>query len=102
MRLSLAWNVPQMWQALVKEQQRPQASLNEKPLEWLLWRHELSSYFRSLTATDAAVLDAARAGWPFGELCALLCEELGETQAPAHAATLLREWVGAGLVTAAA
>ena len=101
-RLSLAWNVPQLWQALTTEQPRPPASLHDTPVEWLLWRHELRSYFRSLSATDAAVLDAARAGWPFGELCARLCAELGEAQAPAHAATLLREWVGAGLISATA
>jgi hypothetical protein len=55
-----------------------------------------------LTHTEAAVLDAARNGWPFGELCELLCGELGEAQAPAHAAALLRDWVGSGLISSAA
>ena len=44
------------------------------------------------------MLDAARSGWPFGELCALLCEQVGEAQAPLQAATLLRGWVAAGLI----
>jgi len=48
------------------------------------------------------VLDAARSGWPFGELCALLCDELGESEAPAQAAALLRGWVDAGLIVSAA
>ena len=39
------------------------------------------------------MLDAARSGWPFGELCELLCEELGRRAAAAQAATLLRGWV---------
>ena len=51
------------------------------------WRQELTTYFRSLPQTEAAALDAARSGWPFGELCALLCEELGEAQAPLQAAS---------------
>jgi hypothetical protein len=55
-----------------------------------------------LTDTESAVLDAARNGWPFGELCELLCDELGEAQAPAHAAALLRDWVGSGLISGAA
>jgi putative DNA-binding protein len=101
-RLALSWNVPQIWQALTDEAERPQASLNEAPLEWLLWRQGLSTYFRSLSATEAAALDAARRGWPFGELCELLCEELGEAQAPAHAATLLRTWLASGLICEAA
>ena len=82
--------------------ERPQASLNPAPLQWLLWRHELTTYFRSLTDTESAVLDAARDGWPFGELCELLCAELGEAEAPAHAAALLRDWVGSGLISGAA
>ena len=101
-RLALSWNVPQIWQALSEDGERPQASLNAAPLQWLLWRHELTTYFRSLTHTEAAVLDAARNGWPFGELCELLCGELGEAQAPAHAAALLRDWVGSGLISSAA
>jgi hypothetical protein len=101
-RLALSWNVPQIWQALTEERERPQASLNTAPLPWLLWRHELTTYFRSLTHTESAVLDAARNGWPFGELCGLLCDELGEAQAPAHAAALLRDWVGSGLISGAA
>ena len=58
------------------------AALRRRPLQWLLWRHELTTYFRSLAGTEAAALDAARSGWPFGELCELLCEEVGDAQAP--------------------
>jgi hypothetical protein len=71
-------------------------------VHWLLWRQELTTYFRSLSVTEAKALDAARDGWPFGELCALLCDELGETQAPLQAATLLRGWIDAGLIIGAA
>jgi hypothetical protein len=48
------------------------------------------------------VLDAARSGWPFGELCELLCDELGDEQAPLQAATLLRGWIASGLIVSAA
>jgi hypothetical protein len=101
-RLKLTWNVPQLWQALTDEAERPPASLATEPVEWLLWRRELSSYFRSLPRSEAAALDAARSGWPFAELCELLCDELGEREAPAAAATLLRGWVEAGLIVGAA
>ena len=101
-RLTLWWNVPQLWQALTDEGERPPASLAAAPLPWLLWRSELTTYFRSLSKTEAAVLDAARSGWPFGELCALLCEELDESEAPAQAAALLRGWIGSGLIVSAA
>jgi hypothetical protein len=101
-RLTLSWNVPQLWQALTDDGERPAASLAAEPLEWLLWRQDLSSYFRSLSKVEALALDGALRGWPFGELCELLCAELGEAAAPAQAATLLRGWVASGLIVSAA
>jgi hypothetical protein len=100
-RLNLGWNVPQLWQALTEDAERPAATLNPASVPWLLWRQELTTYFRSLSASEAAVLDAARSGWPFGELCELLCEEVGEARAPAAAAELLRGWIASGLISAA-
>ena len=97
-RLTLWWNVPQLWKALSEEGERPEMTLGAAPAEWLLWRESLTSYFRSLGKAEASVLDAARNGWPFGELCTLLCEELGESEAPAQAAALLRGWITAGLI----
>ena len=101
-RLELAWNVPQLWSALTAGAERPEVVLNRQPLSWLLWRQELNSYYRSLPPLEARALDALRDGWPFGELCALLCDEVGEGQAPVQAAALLRGWVEAGVISSAA
>lgn len=101
-RLSLSWNVPQMWQALTADDERPAAALSAAPVPWLLWRQELTTYFRSLSTTEASALDAALRGWPFGELCELLCDELGDERAPREAATLLRGWIASGLIVSAA
>jgi hypothetical protein len=94
--------VPQVWQALTDETERPAASLQREPVQWLLWRQGITTYFRSLPTTEARALDAARDSWPFGELCDLLCDEVGEAQAPTTAATLLRGWIDAGLIIGAA
>jgi hypothetical protein len=101
-RLTLWWNVPQLWQALSDDTERPATSVAAAPVHWLLWREHLTTYFRSLGRTEAIVLDAARSGWPFGELCELLCDEVGEPEAPAQAAALLRGWVQSGLIVSAA
>ena len=101
-RLALWWNVPRLWQALSGDGERPELVLAAAPVQWLLWRENLTSYFRSLPQDEASMLDAARSGWPFGELCALLCEELGESDAPAQAAALLRGWIGSGLIVGTA
>lgn len=100
-RLALSWNVPQLWQALTTDSERPEVSLAAAPVQWLLWREELTTYFRSLPKAEAAALDAARSGWPFAELCELLCDELGESEAPAQAAALLRGWIASGLIVSA-
>ncbi len=100
-RLDLHWNAPQIWQAVTEERDPPAVSFAREAQPWLAWRQELTTYFRSLPKTEGAVIDAARNGAPFGDLCALLCAELGEAQAPMQAATLLRGWIAAGLITAA-
>ncbi|HTT43834.1 MAG TPA: DNA-binding domain-containing protein [Steroidobacteraceae bacterium] len=97
-RLALHWNAPQIWRALTEETPRPAAAFAAQPCQWLLWRQELGSYFRSLPEAEAAALDAARSGWPFAELCELLCEQLGAERAALEAATYLRTWVAAGLI----
>jgi hypothetical protein len=101
-RLALWWNVPQLWQALSDDLERPAMALAARPLQWLLWRENLTSYFRSLSKPEAAALDAARSGWPFGELCTLLCEEVGDGEAAAQAAALLRGWISCGLIVGVA
>jgi Putative DNA-binding domain len=99
-RLALTWNAPQIWKAVSDGAEPPEVTLSSGPVEWLLWRQELRTYFRSLRPAEVAAFEAARQGQPFGELCALLCDELGEAQAPAKAAGFLREWVESGLLTA--
>ncbi|MDE2138353.1 MAG: putative DNA-binding domain-containing protein [Gammaproteobacteria bacterium] len=100
-RLALSWNAPQLWQALTDGAARPQLRVVAEPVEWLLWRQDLTSYFRSLAAPEAAALDAARAGATFGELCERLAAVHGAERAPAEAAALLSGWVAAGLLVAA-
>jgi hypothetical protein len=99
-RLTLAWNAPQLWKAVTDDVDPPEVTLEPKPVQWLLWRHELRSYFRSLTAEEALALDGAREGESFGELCVFLGSVFSEAEAPAQAAAYLREWVNSGLLTA--
>jgi hypothetical protein len=99
-RLELAWNAPQIWKAVGDDAEPPEVTLESSPMQWLLWRHELRSYFRALAAEEALVLDAARQGESFGGVCTLLSGIFGDGAAPAHAASFLRGWVDSGLLTA--
>lgn len=97
-RLSLAWNAPQIWKALTTDSGQPRLASHSSPIPWLLWRRDLQIYFRSLEAPEAQGLDTCRRGGSFGELCILLCEHVGEEEAPVHAARLLRDWFESGLL----
>lgn len=99
-RMALAWNAPQIWKAVSEDAEPPEVELSAAPMEWLLWRQDLHTYFRSLQPGEAAALDAARAGRSFGEICDLLSAELGEAEAPPAAARFLKGWVESGLIIA--
>ena len=100
-RLALAWNAPQIWNAVSDKEEPPEVEFSALPVEWVLWRQELRTYFRSLQPGEAGALEAVRDGQSFGELCTLLCAEFGEDAAPARAAGFLRGWVESGMLTAA-
>jgi hypothetical protein len=64
----------------------------------MIWRPERVSNFRSLEKDEAAMLDALVDGRPFPELCEAIATHVGEDQAAARAAGLLRAWVEEGLI----
>lgn len=96
----LAWNAPQMWQAVMDDAERPRAKLERQPVSWLLWRHELRELFRPVSEAEQQILTAARSGENFGGLCVLACDHFREDEAPAHATAFLRDWIESGLITA--
>jgi len=101
-RAALSWNAPQVWKALTEGSERPELRVASEPVEWLAWRQNLGSYFRSLEPGEARILDAARNGASFGELCELLAASHGAERTAAEAAALLARWLGDGLLVAAA
>jgi hypothetical protein len=99
-RLALSWNAPQIWNAVSDKEEPPEVEFSATPVQWVLWRQELRTYFRSLQPGEAGALEAVRDGQSFGELCTLLCTEFGEDAAPGRAAGFLRNWVESGMLTA--
>ena len=98
--LEFAWNAPQIWKAMMDDAPRPAASVSREPISWLLWRHEMKEYFRSLAAPEEDALATALSGETFGALCHVLCAHFREDEAPAEAATYLRTWIENGLIVA--
>jgi putative DNA-binding protein len=98
-RAVFAFDVPQAWQR--REEVEP-GNLEIAPaaasVSWMMWRPERVSHFRSLETDEAAMLDALVDGRPFPELCEAIVTHVGEDQAAARAAGLLRAWVEEGLI----
>ena len=101
-RLEFRWNTVAAWQALSRGEEPPEPSASARPVSWLLWRQGLQNYFRSLTETETAALDAAIAGRTFGEICSALAATVPEEEIPLRAATLLGAWSDSGMITAIA
>jgi len=98
-RLRCAYEVPQAWQRRAEEEpgnlEVPAAA---EPADWVIWRPERVTHFRSLETDEAALLDALIAGRVFPDMCEDLVPLVGEEQAMARAAWLLRGWVEAGMI----
>lgn len=99
-RLVLAFEAPQAWQR--REEVEPGDLLVERapgPLTWAIWRPDLVSNFRSLDTDETAMLDALVRGRSFPDLCEVVAPFIGEEQAPARAAGLLRAMVEGGMIS---
>lgn len=97
-RLDLESNMPKFWQALTAEEVPPAISGGE-PMAWLVWRKDLDTHWRSLSEDEAAMLDMARHGASFGELCEGLCQWHAPESVAMQAASYLKLWLSDGLIT---
>jgi len=98
-RLTFSWDVPPAWQRRAEvEPGALEVARLEAPVEWVIWRPERVSNFRSLAADEAAMLAAMIAGKSFPGLCEALLPHVEEDQAAARAAGLLRSWVEEGMI----
>ncbi len=102
LRIDLEWNSPAIRQAAEEKRPLPAPHRHPHPIGWVLWRQQLRTYFRSLSVEETFVLDAARRGECFAELCERLCEWLDAQHVPAQAAGLLRRWLEDGLIASVA
>jgi len=96
-RLELNWNTAAVWKAMSADATPPAPELGG-PVPWLLWRKSLQNYFRSMTAVEAAALDAAVRGLNFAQVCESLCTWLPDEEIPPAAATLVGNWADSGII----
>lgn len=96
--MELAWNVPAFWQAVTREENPP--TPEQSPVAaWIVWRRELTTYFRSLEPDEAAALQAIHRDGNFADMCEVLCASHEPEAVPGVAMTLLKRWLEEGLIS---
>jgi hypothetical protein len=96
------FNTTAIWQALKAETPPPPQQVLSETLTWLVWRCELQTLFRSVTANEQTLLVAIDSGITFAELCETLAEhteeDVPEEDIAAQAIGWLKRWVEDGLL----
>lgn len=98
-RLNLDWNIPQIWTSIDESQTIITAKKDSYPIGWLIWRHQLKTFYRSLAVDEAWAIDAIFTQHDFEDICIGLCEWIDEHHAAERAASLLMQWLNDGLIT---
>jgi hypothetical protein len=91
-------NIVQCWRAANGLCEPPADLSDEEPSQWVLWRRGVKTFFRSMDALEAPLMDAAYAGETFGELCARIAPCVPESEAAFRAASVLRGWMAEELI----
>ncbi len=99
-RLDCRWNAPGMWQILTADEPEEINPSEGETVPWLIWRQQLVSQFRSMEPDEQLALDTLRSGACFDEVCLALSDIMSEDAVPLHFASLLKAWIGQGLISA--
>lgn len=96
--LRLRYNVPMIWQAVSAGTEMPVVAEAAELVTWVIWRRDLTVYWRSLSDDEAAALKVFAADGDFGETCAALQSWFDDAEVPGRAAALLNQWLVEGLI----
>jgi hypothetical protein len=107
-RCTTTTNAVELWKRVSSAGLTPQAQpadelascMRHGPVEWVAWRRDLTTQYRSLDAVEARALDAVSSGVSLGEVCESLAATHDADQAPLRAAQYLRGWIEGGLLAA--
>jgi hypothetical protein len=98
-RLNLHWNVVAIWEAISNNEPPPEATVTSETSNWIIWRNNYINHFALLARDEACALDALMRGASFCDICAGLCLWFLEDEVGVRAASLLKSWIQAGLIT---
>lgn len=89
--------IPALWQHLIHEQEKPEITYLETPVQWLIWRFAMQAHFRSGTDDQMMLLDLLQQGRTFSEICDAFAAFMPEDQIANFVAGTMRDWVVEGV-----
>ncbi len=95
--LSLQYNSFQIWQALSNDETPP--SKLAQQCDWIIWRQDLVSRYRSLDEAERMALELAIKGRNYATICECLLSFFDEQETPLKALGYLQQWMHDGMVT---
>jgi hypothetical protein len=96
---SFRQNTVSLWSALQCEEEPPRPYTQDEAQTVMVWRQGNQARFRILGDEEAMALANAREGVPFGALCEMMAFSHGADDAALRAATYLRGWFEAEILT---
>jgi Putative DNA-binding domain len=98
-RFAVKTNVTSIWSSMRCDVRHPSAEKLKAPMEILVWRQGSAARFRMLGAEEAMALDEAANGVPFGVLCEMIAVMEDPDNAAMRAASYLRGWIEAEIIS---
>lgn len=97
-RLSLSWNVFEIWQTISADGEPPEPVASVTPVHWVLWRNALINHYSSIAEEEVFAIDRMTEQHTFGMVCEGLCQWMDEESAVIKGVTLLKGWIVSGMV----
>lgn len=94
-----AWNVVALWESMEKTHESLDCTPLDSPQAWLFWRKDQRLQYCLLAKDEACALSMMQKGLTFGKICEELQPWHVLPVAAFRAATWLKSWINAGLIT---
>lgn len=97
--LEQSWDVLSYWLAGRKNTEFPAVTVFDTPQSIAVWRHELTTQYRSLNPHETSALNVAIQGLSFSDICEhILLQGVEESDVAPLAISYLQQWLSLGLI----
>lgn len=97
--VTCSWNCLSIWQSMKNKTAAPAPQPLDMEVNYLIWRQDLNTIYRSLDSDEADALSAVAKGADFTELCIALTKRLKTEETSLRAASLFKTWLAEGLIS---